>query len=179
MRDLAWLGRTFFTLVLPSCPPDRVILRPHARCEFRSGRQLPDRRTHPPHLISLLPYTATHSSNITVAISLYFPISFPTSSASCERKAQPRRSFLGPVMSENQVTFVRNVRIPAEAIATTTLATLAVLLRFFSRWMKGLRYKRDDWMLAASMVSKGPATQGVESLLTRPRFFYSRCCSSS
>lgn len=165
--------------MLSFCPPDRVTPRPHARCEFRSGRHLPDRRSYPPHLISLLRYTATHSSYITATISPSFAISFPNSSASCEREAQPRRSFFGPVMSENHVTFVRNVRIPAEAIATTTLATLAVLLRFFSRWMKGLRYKRDDWMLATSMVSKGPATQGVESLLTRPRFFYSRCCSSS
>lgn len=56
-------------------------------------------------------------------------------------------------MSDNEDTFIQKIRIPAEAIATTILATCAVLLRFYSRWMKGLRYKKDDWMLAASMVS--------------------------
>lgn len=91
---------------------------------------------------------------MTVAISPTFLILFPTAAASCELEAQPRQSVFGPVMSGDQVNFARNVRIPAEAIATTTLATFAVLLRFFSRWMKGLRYKRDDWMLAASMVSR-------------------------
>lgn len=68
-------------------------------------------------------------------------------------------------MSDNDAVFVQNVRIPAEAIATTTLATCAVLLRFFSRWMKGLRYKNDDWMLAASMVSSALTNETVAGLL--------------
>ena len=64
-------------------------------------------------------------------------------------------------MSDNEDAFIQNFRIPAEVIATTTLATCAVLLRFFSRWMKGLRYKRDDWMLAASTVSYALTTKMI------------------
>lgn len=47
---------------------------------------------------------------------------------------------------------VRNSNFGVGGIVVTVVATCAVALRFVARWIKGVRYKIDDWMLATSMI---------------------------